>query len=97
MSINNTFLFSSTEDEALIDLVENNNVIFDSSHKKHKDNCFKENISEEVERSSMNIKYNYQVFIIYRLIPTTNIIVVNNMSTCKFLKKISSYSSKTNY
>ncbi|KAL4104240.1 hypothetical protein QTP88_019549 [Uroleucon formosanum] len=50
------FAFSSTEDEILISLVENNKVIFDSAHKKHKDNYFKDNIwkniSEEVGRST---------------------------------------------
>jgi len=51
------FSFSPTEDEILISLVENNKVIFDSAHTKHKDNFFKDdiwkNISEEVGRSSM--------------------------------------------
>ncbi|XP_050064617.1 uncharacterized protein LOC126553509 [Aphis gossypii] len=49
------FSFSSTEDEALITLVENNKCIYDSSHKQHKDNYVKDNIwkniSGEVGRS----------------------------------------------
>jgi len=58
--MSNKFSFSSSEDEVLIGLVENNPVIFDSGHKKYKDVFFKENIwkniSEEVGRSSMYLQ-----------------------------------------
>ena len=55
--MSNKFSFSSSEDEALIGLMENNPVIFNSGHKKYKDIYFKDNIwktiSDEVGRSSM--------------------------------------------
>jgi len=35
------FSFSPTEDDILLSLVENNKIIFDSAHKKHKDNFLK--------------------------------------------------------
>jgi len=58
--MSNKFSFSSTEDETLIGLVENNTVIFDSGHKKYKDIYFKDdiwkNISEVVGRSSIVLK-----------------------------------------
>ncbi|KAL4149106.1 hypothetical protein QTP88_003121 [Uroleucon formosanum] len=58
--MSNKFSFSPSEDEALIGLVENNTVIFDSGHKKYKDIYFKDNIwkniSQEVGRSSDDCK-----------------------------------------
>ncbi|KAL4125984.1 hypothetical protein QTP88_010216 [Uroleucon formosanum] len=58
--MSNKFSFSPSEDEALIGLVENNTVIFDSGHKKYKDIYLKDNIwkniSQEVGRSSDDCK-----------------------------------------
>lgn len=49
------FVFSSTEDEILIEYVQQNREIFDSAHPKHKDIHFKEKIwkiiSEKVGRT----------------------------------------------
>lgn len=51
------FVFSSTEDEILIEYVQQNREIFDSAHPKHKDLHHKETIwktmSEKVGRTSM--------------------------------------------
>ncbi|KAE9524064.1 hypothetical protein AGLY_015545 [Aphis glycines] len=82
------FSFSPTEEEILISLVENNKVIFNSAHKEHKDNYFKDNIwkniFEKVGRSSDDCKKRWK----------------NNRHVCKAKEKtsdrISSSISKNN-
>jgi len=69
------FVFSSTEDDILIEFVQQNREIFDSAHPKHKDLHHKETIwktiSEKVGRTGM---YKNKIVLITNLI---NLICIN--------------------
>lgn len=70
------FIFSSDEDDILIEIIQQNRVIFDSSDPKHKDIIYRESIWKDIaEQLNRNSKYKiyctkyFSIFNIYVSIP----------------------------